>query len=558
MDMEKILDENYYDLIIENIASPIVNNGNITPLNETHSIMHINTGEINTCDQRQNPYSSFPEIYTLVSTLSDGKAYSEAIQYNFEYSFHGTGVLVGVIGTGIDYQHPAFLNTDGTTCISSIWDQTEQSGTIPMGFTYGSQYTSEIINQALASSDPLSIVPSIDTNGHGTAIASIISGRPNYSQTFSGIVPQSDLVVVKLKEAKQNLKQLFSIPADSLCFQETDLILGIRYLITMALSLKRPLAICISLGSSQGGHDGIGPINDYINNIATLPNIVACVCAGDEGNKGRHYFNSTYSEPYYNEFQMNVGSNDKSFSMEIWPYAPSTLSIEVISPLSESTQPIFSSFECEKFVFEQSQSTVLVNNFVFKSRRRNPLILINFSNAYPGTWRFRVVDVENSPFSFHTWLPSDHLISTETFFYESNPDTTVMAPGNASNILVITAYNQFSNTILEESGRGFTRIGGITPDIAAPGYQIACAFPGYQYGLLNGTGAAVCYAVGAFAIILEWIIRGNHAAFNGNQIHGLLIQNARRTPNMNYPNNVWGYGVLDIRSLLSMLSSGLQ
>ncbi|MFR3728036.1 S8 family peptidase [Lacrimispora sp.] len=554
--MAKILDENYFDLMIENTVSPLYNNdNNVTLLNETHSILHIRTSEINTCDQRQNPYSSFPEIYTLVSEVSDGIAYSQAIQFNAEYNFHGNGVIVGIIGTGIDYQHPAFINADGTTCISSIWDQTEQSGNIPMEFTFGSQYTRDMINQALNSSDPLSIVPSVDTVGHGTAVASIIAGRPDYTRRFSGIVPESELVVVKLKEAKQNLKQLFNIPVDSLCFQETDIILGIRYLITMSLNLNRPLVICITLGSSQGGHDGINPLSDYLNNISLVYNMGACVSAGDEGNKGRHYFNSIYSEPFVHEFYMNVGNNDKLFSMEIWPYAPSTVSIELTSPLGESTQAVFPSLECEEFIFEQSQSTVLVNNFVFLSRRRNPLILINFGNAYPGVWRFRVVDVEDFPFSFHAWLPSGNLISNETYFYDPNPDTTITSPGSTSNIITVTAYDQFSNSILAQSGRGYTRIGGIKPDIAASGQQIACAFPGDRYGVFSGTGAAVCFAAGAIAIILEWIIRSNHAAFNGNQIHGMLIQNARREPIMYYPNNIWGYGVLDIRALLSMLSS---
>uniref|UniRef100_UPI000ABC3A5F S8 family serine peptidase n=1 Tax=Clostridium sp. NkU-1 TaxID=1095009 RepID=UPI000ABC3A5F len=58
------------------------------------------------------------------------------------------------------------------------------------------------------SEDPLSIVPTTDTNGHGTAIASVIAGTPNILETFSGVVPQSDLVIVKLKEAKQNLKKI--------------------------------------------------------------------------------------------------------------------------------------------------------------------------------------------------------------------------------------------------------------------------------------------------------------------------------------------------------------
>ncbi|WP_394526178.1 S8 family peptidase [Lacrimispora sp. JR3] len=553
--MEKILDENYYDLIIENIVSSTYNTGeNVTPLNETYSILHVRTAEINTCDQTQSPYSYFPEIYTLVSQVSEGIAYSDAILINSQYDFHGNGILAGIIGTGINYQHPAFINRNGTTCIASIWDQTVQGGTIPPGFTFGSEYTSDRINQALDSSDPLQIVPSVDTNGHGTAVASVIAGRRDFTRNFSGIVPESELVIVKLKEAKQNLRQLYNIPDGSVCFQETDVMLGLRYLVNMSLRLKRPLVLCIALGSSQGGHDGINPVSDYLDNISRLLNMGICAAAGDEGDKGRHYFNSTYSEPFVNEFQMNVGRNDKLFSMEIWPYAPSSLSIEIISPLGETTQAVLPSLECKEFVFEQSQSVVLVHNFIFRSRRRNPLILISFRNAYPGVWSFRVVDVEDTPFSFHTWLPSDDLISNETYFYESNPDTTITSPGNTINILTVTAYDPVTNSILVESGRGYTRTGGIKPDIAAAGSLIPCAISGSGYGVLNGTGAAVCFAAGAIAMIMEWVIRTNNAALNGNQLHGMLIQSAWRDPSRYYPDNVWGYGILDIRALLRMLS----
>ena len=36
--------------------------------------------------------------------------------------FNGKGVLVGFIDTGIDYTHPAFRNSDGTTRIEYIYD----------------------------------------------------------------------------------------------------------------------------------------------------------------------------------------------------------------------------------------------------------------------------------------------------------------------------------------------------------------------------------------------------------------------------------------------------
>ncbi len=553
--MEKILDDNYYDLIVDNLMNP---NGSedadITMLNETHHISHVRTSEISICDERQAPYYSLPELFTPVSIINSGGAFNESLWFNSQSPFQGKEIIIGILGTGIDYQHPAFLNTDRTTRILSIWDQSEQSGAVPAGFTFGSEYTSEMINQALASEDPLSVVPSIDINGHGTAIASIVTGRPDSNQSFSGIVPESELVIVKLKEAKQSLKQLFFVPDDLLCFQETDMILGIRYLITVSQNLRRPLVICIALGSNMGGHDGISPISTYLNSIAGLPDMGIAIAAGDEGNKERHYFNNTGSQPYYHDFQLNVGSSDKLFSMEIWPYAPSTLSIGIVSPLGEYTELIYPSLACKEFAFEQSQSTLLINNFVFESGGRNPLILIRFKNPYPGIWYFRAVSVENTPFSFHAWLPAGDLISNETFFFESNPDTTVTSPGNTTNPLTVTAYNQSNNSILTESGRGYTRLGVVKPDIAAPGYQISCAVPGNRYGVMSGTGAAVGYAAGAIAIAMEWsYIKGDYVTINGNQIRGMLTYNALRDSAVDYPNNIWGYGILDIENLLNML-----
>ena len=52
--------------------------------------------------------------------------------------------------------------------LCAIWDQTIISDDMPLNFSYGTEYTREQINEALRSDDPLSIVPSMDTDGHGT------------------------------------------------------------------------------------------------------------------------------------------------------------------------------------------------------------------------------------------------------------------------------------------------------------------------------------------------------------------------------------------------------
>ncbi|WP_394526299.1 S8 family peptidase [Lacrimispora sp. JR3] len=557
--MEKILDNDYYDLIINNVSVPQVDTGdNITLLNLRHSLLNIPRTEFDPCILGQYPYNNFPTLYTPTSTISIEKSGIGTVQRNPFLNLLGRGILIGIVDTGIDYTHEAFLHNDNTTKILSIWDQSIQTGTPPAGFTFGTEYNAGMINIALRSDNPLSMVPVNDTNGHGTAIASIISGRPNADNSFSGVVPESELVVVKLKEAKPNLKEVFFVPENVLCYQESDIILALRYLEIYASSVSRPIVICIALGSSQGGHDGSGALSNYLNYLARLPGVGISVSAGNEGNRRRHYFNSTTNAPFYNDFELRIGENDKLFSMEIWPYALGRLSVDISSPNRESTNPVYPTInDCRMFNFIFTPSQIWVNNFIFEEETGDQLMLVRFQDALPGVWRIRIQSLDNAPLSFHVWLPSGDMISDETFFLNPNPDTTITSPGNGINQLTVTAYNQFDESILLESSRGYTRIGLVKPDIAAPGYQIPCALPGVsQYGTLTGTGAAAAHTAGAIAMVMEWgIPRGNLTYITGYDVNRLIIRGARRDSSIIYPNNIWGYGQLDVNNLFLRLAN---
>ena len=138
---------------------------------------------------------------------------------------YGQGVIVGVIDTGIDYTHPVFRYADGTSRILELWDQTipYTEGKREFDPSYGTVYTREQINTALASSSPYEIVPSRDTDGHGTFLAGVAAGNEMEEDDFSGIAPLADLAVVKLKEAKPYLREYYQIAEDVPCYQETDL-----------------------------------------------------------------------------------------------------------------------------------------------------------------------------------------------------------------------------------------------------------------------------------------------------------------------------------------------
>lgn len=556
--MEKILDNRFYDFIINNALIPTYNTGdNITPVNDVTSLVHIPRDQMEPCDLGKNSYHLFPALFTLESTVSCDEPDIKALQESPDVNMYGRGVLVGVVDTGIDYRHPVFTHNDRTTRIISIWDQTQEGSVPPRGFTFGAEYTRELINFALISDQPLSLVPTVDTIGHGTAIASIMAGRRDDAHNFAGISPEADLVVVKLKEAKANLKEVFFVPQNALCYQESDIMLGIRYLTGVANRLNRPIVICLALGSSQGGHDGRGPLSSYLDYLVQLPRTGVVVSAGNEGNNQRHYYNRTDIAPFYNSFQLAVGRIDQEFMMEIWPYIPSSLFIEITTPTYETSQIMNPTVEgCQRITFQTVSGEVWVNNILFEEETGDQLILLRFRNIPSGTWYFRVGSMTGEPFSFHCWLPSGNLISNETFFINSDPNTTITAAGDSAHPLTITAYNQQTGEILLESGRGYTRLGMVKPDIAAPGYRIPCAIPEGRYGTITGTGAAAAHTTGVAATAMEWAYsKGNYTAVTGNQVNRLIIREAARDENQTYPNNIWGYGKLDPSEMYKRLLS---
>lgn len=548
--IHRIMDENYYDLIInKGFAASYNPQEHVTPINLRDSLVNIPAIEPNACDLGRHPYNFFPSLFCLTSRLDLEGTGIGRVQRNPNLAFFGQGVLIGVLDTGIDYQHKAFLNADGTSRILSIWDQTIQEGVPPEGFFYGTEYKKEQIDLALKSDAPFSIVPSRDENGHGTAIASVIAGSSDDENAFTGIVPASNLIVVKLKEAKRVLRQLHFVPEGPVCYQESDVLFAARYLFDTARSLRMPLALCIAFGTSQGGHDGNGSTSAYLSYISQLSQTGVTISAGNEGNTQRHYFGTTDPDTYQNEFNLRAGIEDRKFAFEIWPYSPSRLTLEIITPGGESTREIFPSLsECRRFSFIYDASIVYVNNILSEQEIGGQVILVRMENPTEGNWRLRVRNIENATSSFHVWLPAGDFISKESYFFNSSPNTTVLSPGNSTKPMTVTAFNQRDGSILPESSRGYTRTtAAVIPELAAPGYQLTCAVPGGGYGNISGSGAASAYASGIVAMIFEWaVVRGNYVTMSGNDIKYLLIQGADREVGTVYPNNIWGYGKINV------------
>lgn len=559
----KIVSEDYADIIVQNrYLNRYTAAIDAVPLNSRVSMINVPISEIDMCSISEYSYRAFPFLNVMESTISLNESRIPNVQNQSNLALFGGGVLVAIIDTGIDYLHQAFRNADNTSCIHSIWDQTINEGaeiqeTNNNTIRYGKEFTRDMINKALSSTNPLEIVPTRDEAGHGTAIAGIIAGRENFESEFRGVVPLADLVVVKLKQAKKINKKMFSIPEDVICYQDTDIILGINYVREQAELLNRPLAICIALGSNQGSHDGRGILSTYLSEIADTPGMCVVISAGNEGNGRRHHLGLLEGGTQYSEFEVRVGKDEGGFAMEIWKDASSRVSVDITSPTGEYIKPIFPTLDrCVRQSLIFSNTIVWVNNNLIENYSGAQLVLIRMDMPSEGLWKFRVYNLDNKTTNYHVWLPSEGIITDDTYFIDPNPDTTITSPGNSFYSLTITAYNHLNNSIYYTASRGLTRNGELKPDLAAPGVEITCPIAYAGYGTATGTGVAAAHATGITAMLLEWgIVRGNNVDLDGFGIKSMLIRGARRGPDDSV-NNIWGYGRIDAYGVFEALTLG--
>jgi subtilisin family serine protease len=549
-----IIGEEYSDFIFEyrrdinTLAS--IPNICYNIINDTYTAVYMPTTAVSTNDLMHTyGYGIFPNLYGLMDVSSLEASGVVRVRNVPNLALNGEGVLIGIVDTGIDYTHEAFRNADGTTRIVSIWDQTIQSGAYPDTYFYGTEYSREQINEALVNADPRSIVPTTDELGHGTYMAGIAAGTPSLQNNFSGVVPMSDLVVVKLKQAKQNVKNVFRVPADAVSYQENDIMFGIRYLVEMARRLSKPIAICIGIGTSQGSHDGRGALGSYVSVLADLPGIVISIAAGNEGNSG-HHFKGVINRggDQTNMVELRVGPSVAGFSMQLWGNAPGTFSIDILSPTGEYIPRIparIGESREIRFIFEET--VIFVDYFLLETQTGDQLILINFDRPTEGIWRFKVYSSGDLNSEFNIWLPIRDFIGTETYFTQPDPFITITSPGNTVIPIIVTAYDHTNNSLYLQAGRGFTRLGAINPSLAAPGVNLVVPEPGGLYGTRSGTSLAAAHTAGITAMLLQWGIQtGYYSQLDSVEIKNLLIRGARRDPNNTYPNREWGYGIIDI------------
>ncbi|MCC8138683.1 MAG: S8 family peptidase [Lachnospiraceae bacterium] len=501
------------------------------------------------------PVGDFPGsvCYAPMDTESLEKSGVYAVQRQSALELSGEGVIVGFLDSGIALGAEVFRTGGGRSRVFALWDQTDQSGTPPEGFAYGSVYSTADIDRMLE--EGREELPGTDETGHGTKLASIAAGSALPDADFTGAAPQAQIAFVKLKEAKPFMRELQRIPQDVVAYEEADLMLAVRWLDELAQREGKPLVLCIALGSNAGGHTGETALGQYLQAFSRKPGRVIVAAAGNEGSAAHHFYGTIPAESDYVDVELRVGANVKGFQLNLWGDAPGLLTAEVIAPGGERVPESAlrrNGRARYDFIFER---TILDMQYEWAEPvSGDERLLLAFQEPTEGIWTIRVYSAGDFACSFHAWLPVTGFLSTETYFLRPDPDTTVTCPANAEGVISFAGYDARRSSVWQEASRGYTRSRRLAPDLAAPAVEVSAVNTRGIVSTLSGTSASAAIGAGACALLLEWgIVRGNAPAMDSVAAQRYLVRGAVRPEPFAYPNRNWGYGLLDLYGVFRTL-----
>lgn len=443
----------------------------------------------------------------------------------------GRGVLVAVIDSGIDYRHQEFLNPDGTSRILYLWDQMA-AGPPPEGYKIGREFTREDLNQSLAEGGA---AVTVDTTGHGTAVAAIAAGN-------SGVAYDSELIVVRLGQPRTE-----SFP------RTTELMQAINYVIEKAVEIGRPVAINLSFGNTYGSHAGNSLVETYLDDMSNYWKSVLVIGTGNEGNAAGHT-EEILQMGRDTEVPFLIQDYETSLNIQIWKSYVDDILLELISPEGQRVGYFQSVLGPQRFTLGQTEILIYYGEPSPFSLYQEIFVDFIPRQTYldSGQWRFRLVPERIADGRVNFWMPTHTVLNSGTRFLYPSPEHTLTIPSTALRAVSVGAYDSIRNTYADFSGRG-NNINGIgKPDLAAPGVGIRTAAPDNQYVNVDGTSFAAPFVTGSSALLMQYgIVDGNDPFLYGEKVKAYLRYGAQPLPGITeYPNPLIGWGTLCVRESL--------
>jgi minor extracellular serine protease Vpr len=475
----------------------------------------------------------------------------------------GTGVIVAVIDSGIDYAHPDFRNADGTTRILDLWDQTIPAGSVadplseenaeqsflgaPAGYFLGTEFPQEVINRALEQTterERYAVCPSRDISGHGTHVTGIAAGNGIASQgRYRGVAYESPLLIVKL-----------GTPGERSFPRTTELMQAVDYCIRKAQEYGMPVVLNLSFGNNYGSHSGNSLLESYLDDMADYWRTSIITGSGNEGASAVHAA-GTLRENVTEEVEVAVSGYEISLNLQIWKNYADEIAVSLIHPDGSKAGPIQQILGPQRF--RLGNTDVLL--YYGEPSPYSPYQEIYFELLPAddfidsGIWTIQLLPQKITVGNYDMWLPAGGVLNEGTGFVLPSVETTLTIPSTAARVITVGAYDGYFDRAAAFSGRGYTReTNQVKPDLVAPGVDITSCAPGGGYVVRSGTSMATPFVSGGAALLMQWgIVNKNDLYLYGEKMKAYLIKGARRLPAMQYyPNPVFGWGALCVAQSL--------
>jgi subtilisin family serine protease len=496
------------------------------------------------------------KTYSLkVATIEAGLKSSQRTR---DVSQTGKNVIIGIIDSGFDLNHPMFYDANGRLRVRKLLDQTVDEGD-PKEYS-----RAQLKRKWEGKSNPDG--PGGDEDGHGTHVATIAGGSKH--RGYEGVAPDAEFLLVKT-----NL--LDTDNAVNWIFENAG---------------RKPCVINMSLGTHWGGHDGSSQEERFHEEVVG-PGKIIVVAAGNEREDrihvgGRFVPNQTETFPFTISSPVDLDPDTDeaaSIGLTFWHDSRDEFEFELLKPSGEVCE-----FPNAGITENHSDPEVdidlgRVTNVGDSSAYTKVQIEIKFPTldtpiGLLTNWRLRVKCVSATIGRLDGWIADSSYgeFSQHPFIEESR---TIGVPATGRSCIAVASYVSDSEWSSDEgdfegvdvlegrispfSSRGPTRDDRQKPEISAPGQFITAGLAknsllsdqtdivqvSKKLATLEGTSMSAPMVAGAIALMMQ-----KKKDLTTEEAIDALTQSAVIDPHTGAAwNPSYGFGKLDIAKAIDSL-----
>lgn len=513
-----------------------------------------------------------PVSLSLDVARSDTKADEVQEGTGLDIGYDGSGVIIGIIDSGLEYDHINFYDESGNLRIKRVWQQSDNTGTPPDGFTYGSEYTTQSEIEAIKYDTP--------TGTHATHVAGIAAGGYKGSDYY-GIAPNAEIVYVAFSDDQTSI---------------TD---GVSYIYSYAESVGKPVVINLSLSSFVGARDGTSFFDRVADELQGSGKLMVGA-ASNYGSRKMHmqgsfssptdtvksFINGNYTLTNYDYIEA-YGDAGSYLNVKVSLYDLSGNKEIKASPVIATTR--YSEYKLTLTEGITGEINIYTETEYFSNR---PHVFIekkinNVNSGYAIALKFSGATGK----SVHAWDYLEDFTSNDKTGWTDGDNTYTVSEVGGTGKRIITAgayctklFSQITlNDISPTSSHGPTLDGRTKPDITAPGNVVVSSYSDspnivnssyyapylnaggtvtangrtYYYGAMAGTSMSAPAVTGALALWLQ--VRPDLTPEEAKEIIAETAREDEYTGDTDMTGNTWGYGKIDIlegiRSCLKLNST---